>query len=232
MLMRNGSQYQLNCKSGLGNLPLDQLAQLCSSTKPFYFIVTFTREHSKSRICIIGGGVSGLTATYELEALGHKVTLLEKSKKIGGKSGSVEVNGQHYDLGGHFLSDFCINVKDLVTKFNIETESATRSYIFDKNKKATVPPTVDPFQYQHEYAKFQTVKDQLFPSIEGATMFMYGKTLSLAAKDWFTKNNFTSISTLLSEPYTSNLYICININGFQVLATVITQIKIWQHFML
>jgi NADPH-dependent glutamate synthase beta subunit-like oxidoreductase len=38
----------------------------------------------KKHICVIGAGASGLTAIKELTALGHKVTCLEMSVRIGG----------------------------------------------------------------------------------------------------------------------------------------------------
>ena len=35
-------------------------------------------------ICILGGGLSGLTQAWKQEQLGHRVTILESSTKIGG----------------------------------------------------------------------------------------------------------------------------------------------------
>ena len=40
---------------------------------------------SRKRICVIGGGISGLVATYELKKLGHKVQLFEATDRCGGR---------------------------------------------------------------------------------------------------------------------------------------------------
>jgi heterodisulfide reductase subunit A-like polyferredoxin/coenzyme F420-reducing hydrogenase delta subunit len=45
-----------------------------------------TRKVSCSQdVLVVGGGIAGMTAAKELGKLGHKVTLIEKSEKLGGK---------------------------------------------------------------------------------------------------------------------------------------------------
>ena len=58
----------------------------------------------RKRVCVIGAGVSGLTAARELEKRGHRVTVLERATEVGGKCGSVAIGDHWYDLGGHYLS--------------------------------------------------------------------------------------------------------------------------------
>jgi monoamine oxidase len=45
----------------------------------------FERSRDRKRVCVIGGGIAGLTAAYELSALGHHVTLLESAARWGGR---------------------------------------------------------------------------------------------------------------------------------------------------
>ena len=40
---------------------------------------------SKKRIAIIGAGIAGLAAGYELQKAGHDVVVFEKEKKAGGR---------------------------------------------------------------------------------------------------------------------------------------------------
>ncbi len=46
---------------------------------------TYDHRGSRKQIGIIGGGIAGLTSAYELSQLGHKVTLLEASNRLGGR---------------------------------------------------------------------------------------------------------------------------------------------------
>lgn len=58
-----------------------------------------------TRIGIVGGGPSGLSAAYALCSLGYKdVTVLEKHHTVGGMCESVEIEGKVYDLGGQVLA--------------------------------------------------------------------------------------------------------------------------------
>ena len=41
---------------------------------------------AKKRVVVLGGGMSGLVVTYELERAGYDVTLIEASKRIGGRN--------------------------------------------------------------------------------------------------------------------------------------------------
>ncbi|MFI1577549.1 flavin monoamine oxidase family protein [Embleya sp. NPDC020630] len=56
-----------------------------------------------SRIAVVGAGIAGLVAAYELEALGHPVTVLEGSERIGGRIYThrfgTEADAPHVELG-------------------------------------------------------------------------------------------------------------------------------------
>ncbi|KAM7497257.1 hypothetical protein LguiA_021671 [Lonicera macranthoides] len=58
-----------------------------------------------TRIGIIGGGPSGLSAAYALSKLGYNnVTVLEKYHTVSGMCESAEIEGKIYDLGGQVLA--------------------------------------------------------------------------------------------------------------------------------
>lgn len=60
-----------------------------------------------TRICIIGGGPSGLSAAYALAKLGYSdVTVLEKCHTVGGMCESVEIGGTKYIMVSSFLASF------------------------------------------------------------------------------------------------------------------------------
>lgn len=65
-----------------------------------------------SRIAVLGGGIAGLTAAYQLQRSGFSVTLYERDPKLGGRAGTDELDGFAIDFGAqlvgsmyeHFLS--------------------------------------------------------------------------------------------------------------------------------
>ena len=51
------------------------------------------------KITIIGGGISGLSAAFELQNSGHNITLLEGTDRLGGKILTSEIEGFDIDAG-------------------------------------------------------------------------------------------------------------------------------------
>jgi hydroxysqualene dehydroxylase len=56
-------------------------------------------------VCVIGGGLAGLTSAVYLSSHGYNVELFEASPKLGGRTYSLSnpVNGDKYDNGQHIL---------------------------------------------------------------------------------------------------------------------------------
>ena len=68
------------------------------------------------KICIIGAGISGLTAGKIL-AKNHEVTIYEKNDVIGGIARTKDVNGLSYHMiGGHCLNSKNKKVMDYIFK--------------------------------------------------------------------------------------------------------------------
>jgi len=63
------------------------------------------------KVGIIGAGPAGMTAAYELSKLGVAIDLFEGSYHVGGMSQSLDLWGQHVDLGPHrfFSNDTRVN---------------------------------------------------------------------------------------------------------------------------
>ncbi|XP_022986226.1 uncharacterized protein LOC111484046 [Cucurbita maxima] len=87
-----------------------------------------------TRIGIIGGGPSGLSAAYALAKLGYSdVTVLEKHQDVGGMCESVEIEGKIYDLGGQVLA-----ANSAPTIFHLAQETASELEEMDSHKLALI----------------------------------------------------------------------------------------------
>lgn len=59
---------------------------------------------TRSKFAVIGGGPAGTAAGYRLRALGHDVTIYEKSAELGGRVQSRQYHGENYELGAAFVT--------------------------------------------------------------------------------------------------------------------------------
>jgi UDP-galactopyranose mutase len=53
------------------------------------------------RVAVVGGGYAGMASAARLAKLGHEVTLLERSDRLGGALSTVEQDGFTWDAGPH-----------------------------------------------------------------------------------------------------------------------------------
>src|SRR5262249_9066931 len=61
------------------------LAAIAAAAAPLPQLERFSRSGAAQRVIVIGGGLAGLCAAYELQALGHTVTVLEAQMRPGGR---------------------------------------------------------------------------------------------------------------------------------------------------
>ena len=54
-------------------------------------------------IGVIGGGIAGLTTAYRLAKAGHRVSLWERDREVGGLARAFPVAGTHLELFYHHL---------------------------------------------------------------------------------------------------------------------------------
>ncbi len=59
-------------------------------------------EHH-SHIVVIGGGLAGLAAAYDLSRAGYRVTLLEEQREFGGLASSISLEGHPVERFYHFI---------------------------------------------------------------------------------------------------------------------------------
>ncbi len=71
----------------------------------------YTELDKNKHVIIIGAGLSGLSAAYDLTRQGFRVTILEAAREIGGLASSIQVEGASIERFYHFI---CRNDADLL----------------------------------------------------------------------------------------------------------------------
>lgn len=75
-----------------------------------------------ARVGVVGAGLAGLTAAVELRARGFDVDVFERSRLVGGKATSFELDGAEVDNGQHVYLGCFSEWLDLVHTLGLERE--------------------------------------------------------------------------------------------------------------
>ncbi|KAM0203935.1 hypothetical protein ACHAQI_010271 [Fusarium lateritium] len=151
---------------------------------------------SKARppICIVGAGVSGLTAAKALEDKGYKTVIFEKRDTVGGKCQS------HYE-DPSYAETFKV-VKSSGAGF--DTFDPAYAYEYDPKTgaaaltKAFTPATIQALQ--EELARYARLWQKDFAPI-GVPSYKNGvpKQFVVPAKEWLLSNNFPIIGSVINR---------------------------------
>ena len=60
-------------------------------------------SRKRGRVVVVGAGLAGLTAAYELERSGFEVVVLEARRRVGGRVRTVRMGRQHAEAGGEYI---------------------------------------------------------------------------------------------------------------------------------
>lgn len=77
---------------------------------------------SKKSAVVIGAGIAGLTAAYELQKEGFDVLVLEQNSYIGGRMFTVDWNGFRVDGGAKFVTTSDKSLLRIVKEIGLESE--------------------------------------------------------------------------------------------------------------
>ncbi|HUS71311.1 MAG TPA: NAD(P)/FAD-dependent oxidoreductase [Anaerolineae bacterium] len=68
---------------------------------------------------VLGGGLTGLTAAYELAKRGHEVLLLERAPYLGGQASTFEVEGARLERYYHHIFTGDVDMMDLIEELGL-----------------------------------------------------------------------------------------------------------------
>ena len=87
-------------------------------------------QNRRQKIAIIGAGLAGLVAAYELDKLGYEVVVLEAQMRSGGRVQTLREafsDGLYAEAGAISLSDVDSVTLDYVKRFNLSLEKSNPS---------------------------------------------------------------------------------------------------------
>lgn len=89
-----------------------------------------------SKIAVIGAGISGLTAAYELQQAGYEVTVFEKEKQVGGRM-ATRVRGEFpFDIGANHLANLYTEMRKYCKEFGIAWQKMEfENYVIVQKRK-------------------------------------------------------------------------------------------------
>ena len=79
---------------------------------------------------VVGGGLAGMVISRELALRGWKVTLLERSARLGGKAGSDLKNGRLVEHGYHVFPQWYPNVRAILKRIDVQLIDFDRYHFF------------------------------------------------------------------------------------------------------
>jgi len=132
-----------------------------------------------ARICIIGAGISGLSAGYQLMKAGFKPVIFEKESFVGGRMGSEIVEGFVIDKGAYTISEFHKTTIQIIKELGMEgflkeTSGTSSTFNDGKEYQIKIGSPIDFLKY-----KLLSIKNKK----DMVSLFLYatslGKSLNL-----------------------------------------------------
>ncbi len=157
------------------------------------------------KVVIIGAGITGLTAGYELSRRGYGVEILESSKDIGGLLGSYTIKNNEctYNIEKYYHHLFITNkntiklIKSIGIENNLLWLRAKTGYFIDGLSLPLDTPTeIISFPYLTLYDKILL----LFLVLNAKITINMARLDEITAKDWVIKNSNEKVYQNFLEP--------------------------------
>jgi monoamine oxidase len=133
---------------------------------------------AEARVAIVGAGLAGLTASYELSKAGLRSTLYEGSTRIGGRCYTIRsFRSQIAEHGGEFIDTTHYTIRKLVNTLNLQLDDVLRH---EPRNVASI------YSFGDGYSVAQAQKDYIaiYPIIQEQAKqigdFSYRKSSSIA----------------------------------------------------
>ena len=155
---------------------------------------------------VIGGGMAGLSFSYEMKKKGYDILIIEKDSQVGGLSKTLQYKNFRFDYCAHRFHSGNEEVMNKVKKIMANNfflhNQKSRIFMFDKFLKY-------PFQLQNffraapMYQSFTAAFNFFYSSLK---RFFYKKNSFASYKDWFEFFFGAKLYELMAKQYTTKIW--------------------------
>ena len=78
--------------------------------------------NNPKHVVVIGGGLAGLSACYDLARAGHRVTVLESSSGFGGLASSLKIEGKPVERFYHFICRSDVHLLEFLDELELDNK--------------------------------------------------------------------------------------------------------------
>ena len=166
-------------------------------------------------VIVVGGGLSGLVATWRLVREGVDVILLEAKERVGGRISSGTFNGETYDLGARWIKQTATQTHQIVHELGVQLfpqyhdgESVIEIGKHKKRFKHRAPLFAPHVQY--EYHRIIRILNRLAYTLQHRTSKNAAKIAQLDAISFGAWLQQHSRNTYVTELFTvlSHVHFC------------------------
>ncbi len=152
------------------------------------------------RVAVLGAGITGLYAAYELSKKGHKVILLERQSYIGGSLRCIDVNGTPVEESYHVVFPNQKNtiglINELGFKNRLKWHVASTGFYADKLYDAATP--IDFLKYK-PLSRVDRIKT-MSAILRLRSIKSYQDYENITARDWVLANAGEHVYTNFFKP--------------------------------
>jgi acyl-CoA synthetase (AMP-forming)/AMP-acid ligase II/predicted NAD/FAD-dependent oxidoreductase/acyl carrier protein len=197
--------YEIAACARLGEpLPPALAALVADPARPAAAAAT-PRPSGGLRVCVIGAGASGLTAAWNLERLGHRVTVLDAAQEVAGKCASIEIDGRSHDLGGHLCTPQYRAFARLVSAVGGTIEEATPTYTYDLDERRVVPWD-ESAPLREAFLRYRALRERDLADLDRPGFAGVGKRLARPTAEWLGQHDLAPLGDAIGGSYTSTGY--------------------------
>ena len=96
-------------------------------------------KNKKIKIGVIGGGIAGCAAAFELHKKGYDIEILEQGQQIGGRTISFNENELFFNTGAAFITNFYHRTHKYINELNLQNSviegKNAEVYLVEKDKR-------------------------------------------------------------------------------------------------
>lgn len=176
-------------------------------------------------VCIVGGGITGITAGYELVKKGHNVMIFEKEENYGGLVDTCVINGEPLERCYHHIFTSDEEIISLIHELGLDSDLKW----YEPNNSIYINDVIHPFTSPVDLLKFNelSLKDRVrmgLMVLRAGFIKNWQDMEHMTAKEWIIKNAGNKVYDKVWGPL---IY-----SKFDIDAEDISAVWIWNKFKL